>query len=48
MIAATIEVINAGRCFAGSEKLDAGVLLDTHRQEGNGREYGLSVLPRSR
>lgn len=48
MIAATIEVINAGRYFAGSVRLRSGVLLDARRQEGNGRECGLSVLPRSR
>lgn len=48
MIAATKEVINAGPCFADSRRLRSGVLLDAHRQEGNGREYGLSVLPRSR
>ena len=48
MIAATIQFINAGPCFAGSGRLRAGVLLDAHRQEGNGREHGLSALPRSR
>jgi len=47
MIAAAIDVINAGRCFADLGRPRAGVLLDTHGQEGNGREYSLSALSRS-